>query len=103
MLRSPILAKKTYIVLVDTLIIGLIKKRFGTLLQHEHFHLKLCKCNLSYDPVATGLSYHSSNINAPLGERMSVAKHTNVKRRDASHMLNKKNHSEPAWRKNMLH
>ncbi len=46
--RSLIIAEKTYIALVDALIISLDKELFGTLLQHEHFHLKLRKCYLSY-------------------------------------------------------
>ncbi len=42
-----------------------IKEQFSALLTCEHFHLKLCKCYLSYAVVTTQLFYRSSNINAP--------------------------------------
>ncbi len=45
-----------------------IKEQFGALLQHEHFHLKLWKCYLSYPLVTARLSYCNSNINAPLSQ-----------------------------------
>ncbi len=53
-----------------------IEERFGTLLQHEWFHLKPFKCYLSYALVAARLSYRSSNISATLGSKNGYSDQT---------------------------
>ncbi len=49
-----------------------IKEWFGTLLQHKHFHWKVCYYYLSYALVVVPVTYHISNGNIPSGSSTLV-------------------------------